>query len=91
MTTTTTVTPTHIIRAFSALRYVQHHHREVKRNRMHAVVATPRGVYEGACVETACGAEVRVEDTGEALTCRKITEGDLKYVDCKDCRKKLGL
>lgn len=86
-----TATVTHIVQASSAIRYVQHHHRAAKVNRRHAVVATPRGVYEGAAVETACGATVKVEDNGYALTCWKVQPDQLGDVSCKDCRKKLGL
>lgn len=86
-----TATVTHIVQASKVLRYLQNHHAAEKKNRRHAVVATPRGVYEGARVETACGAEVAVEDNGYALTCWKVQPDQLGDVNCKDCRKKLAL
>ncbi len=94
-TTATPATLTHLIQASSFLRYIQHHHRETKKNRTHAVNNANVAIYEGARVETVCGATVSVgyDDRicSDQLNCWKVPAEDAKWVTCKDCRKKLGL
>lgn len=94
-TTATPATFTHLIQGSAFLRYVQHHHRETKKNKRHAINNPTLSVYEGAKVETVCGATVGVgyddRACNDAMNCWKATPEDAKWVTCKDCRKKLGL
>lgn len=83
---------THLIQGFASLRYVQHHHRDTKRNKIHAVKGTP-SIYDGGRAETICGATVGIAEDPQIYTptynCWKV-DGNTQGVTCKDCRKKLA-
>ncbi len=89
-----TTTVTHLIAGAAALRYVQHHHRSKKHNKVHAVVAPGLQIRHCNRTTTVCGADIRIEEDETVYTptynCWPVTAGEVRPT-CKDCRKKLGL
>ncbi len=85
-------TITHTIRGYAS-RQTFHHHSATKLNKRHAINNPGQQIYHCASATTVCGMQIRIEEDTNTYTptynCTPTT--DTGRINCKDCRKILGL